>query len=63
MAYLSDLKSIRAATGSACNAGKGGRPHVLLALALSERDAKPSIRISYGRYNAIDEAEKNRNRG
>ena len=58
MMHLLDLKGICVSTGSACNAGKDEPSHVLLALGLSEQEVKSSIRISYGRYNTIEEAEE-----
>lgn len=57
MMHLLDLKGICVSTSSACNSGKDGPSHVLLALGLTEEQAKSSIRISYGRYNTIEDAE------
>lgn len=54
---LLDLKGICVSTSSACNSGKGIPSHVLLALGLSEEQAKSAIRISYGRYNVQEEIE------
>lgn len=56
--HLLDLKSICVSTSSACSAGRGKASHVLLALGLSEKQAKSSIRISYGKYNTKDEARE-----
>ncbi|MGL4209871.1 MAG: aminotransferase class V-fold PLP-dependent enzyme, partial [Candidatus Adiutrix sp.] len=58
MMHLLDLKNICVSTSSACNAGQDEPSHVLLALGLSEEDAKSSIRISYGRYNTLQEAHE-----
>ena len=58
MMHLLDLKGIYVSTSSACNSGKDEPSHVLLALGLSEQQAKSSIRISYGRYNTLEEADK-----
>lgn len=58
MMHMLDLKGICVSTSSACNSGKDEPSHVLLALGLSEKQAKSSIRISYGKYNTIDEVEK-----
>jgi cysteine desulfurase len=58
MMHLLDLKEICVSTGSACHSGKDEPSHVLLALGLTEQQAKSSIRISYGRYNTFDEVEK-----
>lgn len=52
-----DLKGVCVSTSSACNSGKNIPSHVLLALGLSEEEAKSAIRISYGMYNTVDEAE------
>lgn len=54
---LLDLKGICVSTSSACTSGKDNPSHVLMALGLTEKQAKSAIRISYGRYNTIDEVE------
>jgi cysteine desulfurase len=56
--HLLDLKGICVSTGSACNSGKDEPLHVLLALGLSEQEAKSSMRISYGRYNTLREVNE-----
>jgi len=53
--HLLDLKSVCVSTSSACASGKNEPSHVLLALGQTEDQAKSAIRISYGRYNTIDE--------
>ena len=55
--HLLDLKGICVSTSSACTSGKDEPSHVLMALGLSEQQAKSAIRISYGRYNNMDEVE------
>jgi cysteine desulfurase len=55
--HLLDLKGICVSTSSACTSGKDKPSHVLMALGLTEQQAKSAIRISYGRYNNIDEVE------
>lgn len=55
MMHLLDLKGICVSTSSACTSGKDKPSHVLLALGLSEHQAKSSIRISYGRYNTEED--------
>jgi cysteine desulfurase len=55
--HLLDLKGICVSTSSACTSGKDEPSHVLLALGLTEQQAKSAIRISYGRYNTVDEAK------
>jgi cysteine desulfurase len=54
---LLDLHGICVSTSSACTSGKDKPSHVLMALGLSEQQAKSAIRISYGRYNNLDEVE------
>jgi cysteine desulfurase len=54
--HLLDLKGICVSTSSACNSGKNEPSHVLLAIGLSEQQAKSSIRISFGRYNKSEDA-------
>ncbi|NLV22345.1 MAG: cysteine desulfurase [Syntrophomonadaceae bacterium] len=56
--HLLDLKRVCVSTSSACTSGKEEPSHVLLALGLSEQQAKSAIRISYGRYNTSDEVDK-----
>ncbi|MGI6435487.1 MAG: cysteine desulfurase family protein [Syntrophomonadaceae bacterium] len=55
--HLLDLKGVCVSTSSACNSGKDEPSHVLLALGLSEEEAKSAIRISYGMYNTLEEVE------
>jgi len=55
--HLLDLKGICVSTSSACTSGKDEPSHVLMALGLTEQQAKSAIRISYGRYNNMDEVE------
>lgn len=55
--HLLDLKGICVSTSSACVSGKDKPSHVLLALGLTEEQAKSAIRISYGRYNNMGEVE------
>lgn len=53
--HLLDLKGVCVSTSSACTSGKDDPSHVLLALGLTEQQAKSAIRISYGKYNSADE--------
>jgi cysteine desulfurase len=55
--HLLDLNGICVSTSSACSSGKDEPSHVLTALGLSEQQARSAIRISYGRYNNMDEVE------
>lgn len=55
--HLLDLKGICVSTSSACASGKDEASHVLMALGLTEQQAKSAIRISYGRYNNMNEVK------
>ena len=55
--HLLALKGICVSTSSACTSGKNEPSHVLMALGLTEDQAKSAIRISYGRYNNMDDVE------
>jgi cysteine desulfurase len=47
---ISELRGIAFSAGSACASGSGRPSHVLAALGLSEREARSSIRLGFGRY-------------
>ncbi|HEY0130332.1 MAG TPA: cysteine desulfurase family protein, partial [Allosphingosinicella sp.] len=47
---ISELRQIAFSTGSACASGSGRPSHVLAALGLSDREARASIRLGFGRY-------------
>jgi len=55
--HLLDLRGICVSTSSACTSGKDEPSHVLMALGLTKQQAKSAIRISYGRYNNVNEVE------
>ncbi|GLK45299.1 MULTISPECIES: cysteine desulfurase family protein [Novosphingobium] len=54
---MSDLRDLAFSAGSACASGSGRPSHVLQALGLSDRDAKSSIRLGFGRYSELREIE------
>lgn len=54
---MSDLRDIAFSAGSACASGSGRPSHVLRALGLSDREAKSSIRLGFGRYTGIGEVK------
>lgn len=53
--HLLDLKGVCVSKSSACTSGKDEPSHVLLALGLTELQAKSAIRISFGKYNRAEE--------
>lgn len=57
LVQLLDLKGICVSTSSACTSHREKPSHVLLALGLSQQQARSSIRISYGKYNVIEDVE------
>lgn len=53
-----DLAGICASSGSACATGQLSPSHVLLAMGLSEEDAKSAVRFSFGYATTEEEIEK-----
>lgn len=47
-----DEKGIFVSSGSACMSGSAAPSHVLLAMGLSDREARTAIRFSFGKYNS-----------
>jgi cysteine desulfurase len=47
---ISELRQIAFSAGSACASGSGRPSHVLAALGLSDRQARSSLRLGFGRY-------------
>ena len=59
---IGDLRNIAFSLGSACASGSGRPSHVLRALGLSDREARSSIRLGFGRYTTDEEFEEALNR-
>jgi cysteine desulfurase len=54
---LLHIKDVALSSGSACTSAQGGPSHVLLALGLSEVQARTSLRFGLGRFNSPEEIE------
>ncbi|EQB30207.1 cysteine desulfurase family protein [Sphingobium ummariense] len=54
---LSDCRNMAFSLGSACASGSGRPSHVLRALGLTDRQARGSVRIGFGRYTTPAELE------
>lgn len=52
---LSDCRDIAFSLGSACASGSGRSSHVLHGIGLSDKEARGSVRIGFGRYTSIAE--------
>jgi cysteine desulfurase len=52
---ISDMRNIAFSLGSACASGSGRPSHVLRAIGLSDRQARSSIRLGFGRYTGEEE--------
>ncbi|MDD3800368.1 MAG: cysteine desulfurase family protein [Novosphingobium sp.] len=55
---MADVRQVAFSAGSACASGSGRPSHVLRALGLTERQAKSSIRVGFGRYSTLAELEE-----
>ncbi|MDJ0976952.1 MAG: cysteine desulfurase family protein [Erythrobacter sp.] len=55
---MSEARSVMFSAGSACASGSGRPSHVLKAIGLSDKQAKSSIRLGFGRYTTLEELEE-----
>jgi cysteine desulfurase len=56
--YLLDARGVECSTGSACQAGVPQPSHVLLAMGVSEREARGALRFSLGRSSTEDDVHR-----
>jgi cysteine desulfurase len=52
---ISEMRNIAFSLGSACASGSGRPSHVLRAIGLTDREARSSIRLGFGRYTGEEE--------
>ena len=52
-----DLRGFAVSSGSACSSGAVEPSHVLRAIGLSDKDARSSIRISFGASNTVEQVD------
>jgi cysteine desulfurase len=52
---ISELRGIAFSAGSACASGSGRPSHVLAALGLTDRQARSSLRLGFGRYTSEEQ--------
>lgn len=52
---ISEVREVAFSAGSACASGSGRPSHVLAALGLTDREARSSIRLGFGRYTIEEE--------
>jgi cysteine desulfurase len=52
---ISELRSVAFSAGSACASGSGRPSHVLAAIGLTDRQARSSLRLGFGRYTAEEQ--------
>lgn len=55
---MSECRNVMFSAGSACASGSGRPSHVLKAIGLSNKQAKSSIRLGWGRYTSLEDIEK-----
>ena len=55
--YRADLEGLMIAAGSACSSASVKPSHVLTAMGLTEKEAKESVRISFGAQNTAEEID------
>jgi cysteine desulfurase len=52
-----DMQGMAVSTGAACSSGSVEPSHVLLSMGLSRKEARSSVRFSFGRYNTVNDLD------
>lgn len=55
---ISEVREVAFSTGSACASGSGRPSHVLKSIGLTDRQARSSIRLGFGRYTTEEEVDR-----
>jgi cysteine desulfurase len=55
---ISEVREVAFSAGSACASGSGRPSHVLKAIGLTDRQARGSIRLGFGRYTTAEEVDR-----
>ncbi|MEL7217924.1 MAG: aminotransferase, partial [Pseudomonadota bacterium] len=55
---ISECRNVMFSAGSACASGSGRPSHVLKAIGLTDKQAKSSVRLGFGRYTTMEEIEE-----
>ncbi len=55
---MSSLRNLAFSAGSACASGSGRPSHVLKAIGLTDREARSSIRLGFGRYTSVEDVRR-----
>ncbi|MEM8724640.1 MAG: cysteine desulfurase family protein [Pseudomonadota bacterium] len=55
---MSECRNVMFSAGSACASGSGRTSHVLKAIGLTDKQAKSSIRLGFGRYTTLEQLEE-----
>ena len=58
LVYKLDLCGVSISAGAACASASVKPSHVMMAMGLSENEARECVRVSFGKGNTLEEAER-----